>query len=269
MPNSITLETSDPGYSSLKEWLTTDRSIAYMLTGSRAYGTAIETSDYDFRGVFIAPKTHYFGVTASPTHYTLKPDFQFWEVRKYVEQLLRSSPQFMETLWLPSECYVSTHSAFDQFITMREEFITQKTKRVYWEVAKSHFSYVRRRKLSAEKESATVIPEGTLTTRKRLEREVGYDCVGAYHSLRFLYQGFQAVNQQILVVDRRDSCDDTFFLDVRTGKYSWDSITAFYEAGLEQLVGATTSHLPEEPPTEKAEQFLVQTVDSFLQNRGY
>ncbi len=40
-----------------------ERLILLALTGSQAYGTAIATSDCDYKGVFIAPKDYYLGAT--------------------------------------------------------------------------------------------------------------------------------------------------------------------------------------------------------------
>jgi len=38
-----------------------NRTIIIALTGSRGYGLATETSDYDYRGIFIATKPYYLG----------------------------------------------------------------------------------------------------------------------------------------------------------------------------------------------------------------
>jgi hypothetical protein len=38
-----------------------NRTILLALTGSRGYGVATPTSDYDYRGVFIATKPYYLG----------------------------------------------------------------------------------------------------------------------------------------------------------------------------------------------------------------
>jgi uncharacterized protein len=83
------------------------------ISGSRAYGTNIETSDTDIRGVFVQPKDSFYGLTRLEQVHDDKNDIIFYELRRFVELLAANNPNILEMLAAPSDCIVVKHPLFD------------------------------------------------------------------------------------------------------------------------------------------------------------
>ena len=119
------------------------RLILLALTGSQAYGTAIATSDCDYKGVFIAPKDYYLGfksIEQKDTGWATEPgtgkfpmlddvkDCVVYELRKFLTLVGNNNPNILETLWLDEEfyCYISPVGA--HLRSYREAFLSQKIR---------------------------------------------------------------------------------------------------------------------------------------------
>ncbi|UFH53185.1 DNA polymerase beta superfamily protein [Spirosoma sp. KNUC1025] len=68
------------------------------ISGSRAYGTDLPTSDTDIRGVFVLPQAELYGL-----HYVAqvnddKNDVIFYELGRFVEFLSKNNPNILELL---------------------------------------------------------------------------------------------------------------------------------------------------------------------------
>jgi uncharacterized protein len=83
------------------------------ISGSRAYGTNIETSDTDIRGVFVQPKDAFYGLKRIDQVHDDKNDIIFYELRRFVELLTANNPNILEMLAAPSDCVVQKHPLFD------------------------------------------------------------------------------------------------------------------------------------------------------------
>lgn len=94
--------------------------ILLALTGSQAYGTSTPSSDFDYKGVFIAPKDYYLGFKSFeqkdqgwdepgtglyPVLDNVK-DCVVYELRKFLTLVYNNNPNILETLWLDSEFYL-------------------------------------------------------------------------------------------------------------------------------------------------------------------
>ena len=84
------------------------------ISGSRAYGTDLPTSDTDIRGVFLLPQADLYGM-----HYTEqvnddKNDVIFYELGRFVELLAKNNPNILELLCAPADCILYQHPLFDR-----------------------------------------------------------------------------------------------------------------------------------------------------------
>lgn len=77
------------------------------LSGSRAYGLDIATSDTDIRGVFVLPPP---GQVNNASH-----DIAFYELRRWVELLLKNNPSMLELLATPADCIRYRDPILDYF----------------------------------------------------------------------------------------------------------------------------------------------------------
>ena len=61
------------------------------ISGSRAYGTDVPTSDTDLRGVFILPQADLYGLNDVEQVNDDKNDVIFYELRRFIELLAKNN----------------------------------------------------------------------------------------------------------------------------------------------------------------------------------
>lgn len=83
------------------------------VAGSHAYGTAIEGSDEDRRGVFAAPPSFLLGLEGIDQVSDEKSDLVYYELGRFVDLLLKNNPNALEVLAMPEDCIRYKHPAFD------------------------------------------------------------------------------------------------------------------------------------------------------------
>jgi predicted nucleotidyltransferase len=83
--------------------------------GSRAYGTALPTSDTDFRGIFVADpvfvRTPFFNV--NEVNDSTEEDTVIYELAQFMKLTLDCNPNVIETLWVDESSIVHTTPAYD------------------------------------------------------------------------------------------------------------------------------------------------------------
>lgn len=85
------------------------------ISGSRAYGTDLPTSDEDLRGVFILPKSTFYGLQYTPQVSDATNDIVYYEVGRFVELLLKNNPNMLELLAMPKACIRHQNPIYDIF----------------------------------------------------------------------------------------------------------------------------------------------------------
>ncbi len=136
-----------------------DRFLLLAITGSNAYGLAVEgVSDVDYKGIFVAPQSYYLGLkeieqlegkgsegvfsnnqdnkglskcTFTNQHSSLLEgnDFVIYELKKYLKLLRNANPNIQELLWLDD--YVYLNPIANILIENRNKFLTKKVKSSY------------------------------------------------------------------------------------------------------------------------------------------
>jgi predicted nucleotidyltransferase len=117
------------------------RTIFIGLAGSHGYGLNRPDSDWDFRGVFIAPKRYYLGFDRieqkdagwdEPGIFPFidgNKDTVIYELKKVLHLLAGANPNVLELLWLPN--YPVLTSVGQHLIKYRELFLSKKVKHTY------------------------------------------------------------------------------------------------------------------------------------------
>ena len=103
------------------------------VSGSRAYGTNLPHSDTDLKGVFVLPENEFFGLTYVPQVANATNDEVFYELRRFVELLLKNNPTVLELLASPPDCVVYQHPLFGQFRAV--DFLSQLCRQSFAEYA--------------------------------------------------------------------------------------------------------------------------------------
>lgn len=103
------------------------------LTGSHAYGTNVEGSDKDYRGVFIQPTHTLLGTQYFPQIGDEKNDTTFYEIGNFIQLLAKGNPNMLELLNMPEECVVFKDPIWDKIFTaeVKQKFITTKLKHTF------------------------------------------------------------------------------------------------------------------------------------------
>ncbi|MBD2721357.1 nucleotidyltransferase domain-containing protein [Hymenobacter sp. BT189] len=103
------------------------------ISGSRAYGTHLPHSDTDVKGVFILPEDHFFGLDYVPQVANETNDEVFYELRRFVELLLKNNPTVLELLGTPADCVVYQHPLFAEF--QARDFLSKLCRQSFAEYA--------------------------------------------------------------------------------------------------------------------------------------
>lgn len=102
------------------------------ISGSRAYGTDLPTSDTDVRGVYVQPTEQVLRGDWIPQISDVKNDTVFYEVGRFIELLGKGNPNILELLNTPEDCIVQqTFDFVEWFKNKKEVFLTQKLKHTF------------------------------------------------------------------------------------------------------------------------------------------
>lgn len=103
------------------------------VAGSHAYGTAIEGSDEDRRGVFAAPESFLLGLDEIEQVADERSDQVYYELGHFVSLLLKNNPNAMELLAMPEDCIRHRHPVFE--LLKPEIFLSKLCARTFGEYA--------------------------------------------------------------------------------------------------------------------------------------
>jgi len=117
------------------------RTIFVGLSGSHGYGLNRPDSDYDYRGVFIAPKKYYLGSDKIEQKdkgwdepgilkfLDNNQDTVIYELRKVIHLLSGANPNVLELLWLQEYPFITDVGKY--LISHRNIFLSKKVKHTY------------------------------------------------------------------------------------------------------------------------------------------
>src|SRR5688572_29376091 len=74
------------------------------ISGSQAYGLALPHSDTDIKGVYILPKSEFYGLVYTDQINNETNDEMYYELKKFMDLLLRNNPNILELLSTPGDC---------------------------------------------------------------------------------------------------------------------------------------------------------------------
>ncbi|MEM6630731.1 MAG: nucleotidyltransferase domain-containing protein [Bacteroidota bacterium] len=96
------------------------------ISGSRAYGLELPTSDTDYKGVFFLPKAQYYSLSYVPQLANSTNDEVYYELGRFVELLLKNNPNLLELLATPKDKILVKHPLIDRLHP--ELFLSKKCK---------------------------------------------------------------------------------------------------------------------------------------------
>lgn len=117
-------------------WLP-ERTLYLTRHGSHAYGTNIETSDLDLRGICIAPPSYYHGFVewARPKGFEQamqkEPDFLIFEIRKFFMLAADCNANALELLFTDPSDHLLVTPLMERLLAARDEFLSLKVKSTF------------------------------------------------------------------------------------------------------------------------------------------
>lgn len=116
--------------------------ILLVLHGSRAYGTAIATSDRDLRGVAVPPRDHFFGFAHQFEQSECKePDMVVYDIRKFFRMAADCNPNVIEILF--ADTVVTARPEAERLLAGRELFLSKKARHTFAGYAHAQLKRIR------------------------------------------------------------------------------------------------------------------------------
>ncbi len=145
------------------------------LSGSHAYGMATPSSDYDYRGIAIAPMNSYIGLLdkfeqavdsdkgahvylnfpvgflqtdprVSGADQSMAPDMQIMELSKFVRLALSNNPSVLETLFTDEAEQLLVHPIMNKLISNRDKMLSKQAKARFCGYAVSQLNRIKHHK---------------------------------------------------------------------------------------------------------------------------
>lgn len=97
------------------------------LVGSFAYGTNIEGSDKDFKGVYLQSPQEVLNL-GYREQVTVNKDECYYELRRFVDLCCTGNPTMLELLWMPKDCIVEENPVWKLLESNRDKFLSKACK---------------------------------------------------------------------------------------------------------------------------------------------
>jgi uncharacterized protein len=146
-----------------------DKTIFFVLSGSRAYGLNQVSSDYDYRGIAIPPMDSYIGVLNKFEHAVSKATYQYYEnvidhvgyktgsvekesdmqvyeLCKFVRLAADCNPSIIEVLFTDERHVIISHPIMEKMLSERNIFLSQLAKDRFCGYAMSQLQRIKRHK---------------------------------------------------------------------------------------------------------------------------
>lgn len=203
-----------------------------VVVGSRAYGLHDVASDYDRRGVYVAPTRAFWHLDKPPTHLDGPAVEQFsWEFERFCVLALQGNPTVLEVLWSPLVERITVDGEW--LLAARQAFLSRRVAETYGNYARDQLNRVAARR------------ERTGETNHKQ----------AMHMIRLLVAGAHVLRTGEVLVDVRDLRDR--LLAVRRGEVPWDEVAAWAADLLDELADASASTtLPDQPDRVDVDRLL-------------
>lgn len=126
------------------------------ISGSKAYGTDVEGSDTDIRGIFIQPTDQILKGISIPQVGDDKNDTVFYEIGRFIELLSKGNPNILEILNSPQDCILYDSGELKEYLGTTN-FLTSKLKHTFTGYAYSQIQKAKglRKKINYDKNKVT------------------------------------------------------------------------------------------------------------------
>ncbi len=251
----------------MKKELFPDNLILCGYRGSVAHNMYIPNTDpnsiddIDLMGVYLAPLEYYVGLgrgrryRKSIEKFVGKYDVVHYELRKFVNLLIKSNPNVLSLLWLRDNHYIEQTAYSNLLIENRNLFVSK--------LAYQSFTGYAHAQLKRMEHAATQGYMGA--KRKQLVEKYGYDCKNAAHCIRLLKMGMEFLTTGELNVFRDDA---PVLLAIKRGEWGLDEVKGeakrLFALADEAYI---RSKLPNKPDIPAIEKIVMDIVLDYIGKR--
>lgn len=161
-------------YSGDLKWLP-GNTIYFVRHGSHAYGTNIETSDKDYRGIALGLPEHYVGYEVFTQDVKKDPDLTIFEVKKFIHLASQCNPNVLEILFVDKSDILDCSAAGETLLAYRDLFVTKRARHTFSGYAaaqlkriRAHYRWLKNPPKKAPERSEFNLPERTLIPADQL-----------------------------------------------------------------------------------------------------
>jgi predicted nucleotidyltransferase len=211
------------------------------IVGSRAFGLSGDTSDTDWRGIYLPPADLHWSLAGVPEQIESKATEEtYWELQKFLNMALKANPNVLECLYTPL-VDLATPLA-QELLAMRQKFLSKLVYQTYNGYVLSQFKKL----------------EQDLRNRGEIRWK------HAMHLLRLLLSGIHVLKEGELMVAVTPE-QRTQLLAVKQAHISWEEVDR-WRLGLHKEFEAAfaTTKLPERPDYAAANAFLLKARRSMV-----
>lgn len=211
-----------------------DRVIFRCVIGSRAYGLEDDSSDIDYRGIYLPSAEQHWSLYGVPEQVECDETQEvYWELQKFIVLALKANPNVLECLYSP--VIEKATPLAEELIQIRSAFMSRLVYQTFNGYVMSQF-----KKMQAD---------------IRNQHQVKWKHV--MHLIRLLMSGTTALAEGRLVVQVEQHRDQ--LLAIKRGDVPWDETEKLRKRLHEELDEAFRhTKLPERPDYEKANAFLLK-----------
>lgn len=230
-------------------WLS-ERTILLGISGSFAYGTNIENSDRDYKGICIPPIDYYLGLQSFNEYNTAGGknfkntkddiDITIMHLNKFVMDAMKGVPNNIELLFLREQDYLKLTKVGRLLMNHRHLFLTKEIEKKFRGYA---YSQIQKFKKKYEE-------------NLNKEASIQYDTKLFMNTIRLLTSAIEILETGDFQTYRTNREE---LLACRTGKYHFNEaldLIEYYDAKLKQAF--SQSRLPDKPDHDRINQLLIK-----------
>lgn len=252
-------------------WLA-ERTILLAQTGSFAYGTNVEESDRDYKGVCIPPIDYYFGLYAFNEYNSSggknfrntknDVDVTIMHIVKFVKDAMKGVPNNIELLFIREKDYLKITEAGKMLVDARHLFLSKQIYKKCAGYARSQMEKMKKQSFHTDKVSMTEELEKSNSDDYTLDyqNERCYDTKLFMHTIRLLTSAIEILETGDYSTYRPNRQE---LLDCRNGKYSFSEALQLINMYDQQLkIAYEKSNLPLHPDQQLINQLLLNIHQS-------
>jgi predicted nucleotidyltransferase len=221
--------------------------------GSTAYGTKVETSDLDVKGIAFGPIEHYLGFDSRFEQVAQnEPDLTVYELTKFLRLASVGNPSLIELLYTDPSDHLLVTPAFERILSVRDKFLSKHIHR-FAGFAHSQMADVKK----------SIDPNrGPGENRADLVEKYGYDTKAAMHAVRTLKMAQEGLSQHKILVRRPDAEE---LISIRRGAWTVDYFFSWFDREKSRMDSMyKRSTLPDEVDSAFLNRLCIELVSEHL-----